>query len=605
MGNAGDLGRIEHGVPAIAVSDRSTRANRTGSWKYIRPIYQDKVAPCNHACPAGMDIEAAMNLVREGQADQAADLLLRENPFPATTGRVCDRPCETACNRAKFDEAVSIRAVERVLGTIALERPLPEPAAAPRAETVGIVGAGPAGLSAAWQLAGLGYRVTLYEAREEPGGVLRYGIPEYRLPRAVLKQEIERIRARGVTICTGVRVGHDIGYESLRPHHAILLAMGQGRARPPALRGRELAGVHMGHEFLAELARDQWPATGRRVVVLGGDATAIECACAAIRLGAQVTVVHAGGRDSLSACVEEVQQAACEGVRFELHTMATALQAASPGDLAAMDSVERSFGEDSVASAPARVGAVQCVRVEPGTDGPRELPGSAFLLEADTVLLAAEHHPDARELPRSVHWSAAGAWADRFGATRDPRIFACGDVLGRDLGVAEAIGSGKRAAIAIDQRLRAAAGESTSPPQAAPLEIGPGGPVSITRWRSDDPVRRNQPINDVVTFERLNTAHFAHVARHRDRYRSADWTRATFAEANLGLTREEGLAEAGRCFHCGVCNSCDVCMIFCPDAAITRTSDARYQLSYKYCKGCGVCAAECPRCAMTMTREGL
>jgi Pyruvate/2-oxoacid:ferredoxin oxidoreductase delta subunit len=342
--------------------------------------------------------------------------------------------------------------------------------------------------------------------------------------------------------------------------------------------------------------------------VLGGDSTAIECACAALRLGASVSVVYHGGRQDLSACVDEVQEAACEGVRFEFLAAATALFAASRGgDPAAMEGVEASFDESRDGAVPARVGSVRCVRLAPSQDGrpPRQVPGSAFFLEADTVLVALGEEADLGDLPAAVARAVGAARADDLGATSDGKVFACGDVLGGTRSVADAIGSGKRAAIAIDHRLRATAGEAVHPPDLAALRLGPEGNVSMTRWRGDDPVRRAEPINAVVTYEQLNTAHFAHVPRFRDRYMTAEWTRRTFREANLGLTHEAGVAEACRCFNCGVCNSCEVCLIFCPDAAITRASDGGFHLSYKYCKGCGVCAAECPRCAMTMTREGL
>ena len=181
---------IAHGVPPIAVTTTSTRANRTGSWKYIRPIYQDKTAPCNQGCPVGIDVEGYMNLVREGKLEEAVDLLLRENPLPGVTGRICYHPCEKACNRGEYDQAVSIHAVERALGDMALGRPLPPPVPRTRSESIGIVGSGPAGLSCAFQLAQLGYAVTVYEAEPEPGGMLRYGIPEYRLPKRVLAREI-------------------------------------------------------------------------------------------------------------------------------------------------------------------------------------------------------------------------------------------------------------------------------------------------------------------------------------------------------------------------------------------------------------------------------
>ena len=606
MPDPGDLANLQHGVPAVAVSDRSTRANRTGSWKYIRPVYQDKVAPCNQACPVGIDIEASMNLVREGRVEDAVDLLLRENPFPATSGRICHRECERVCNRASFDEAVSIHAVERALGEIALQRPLPAPAPRTRTETIGIVGAGPAGLSAAYQLVRLGYGVTIYEAEDEPGGFLRYGVPEYRLPRSIVRGEIARIIALGVEIACRVRVGRDLSLEALRKHNAVLLTIEAHRGRPLDIEGARLTGVQPGLAFLAELNRGLRPAVGKRVVVLGGDSTAIECACAALRLGASVSLVHHGGREDLPACVDEVQQAACEGVRFEFHAAATALIPVPLGvDSAAIDGVEASFDEHHDAETPPRVASVRCVRFAPADDSglPREVPGSAFSIVADTVLVALGEEADLRALPAAVAQTLGKARADAFGATSDDKLFVCGDLLGGPRTIEQAIGSGKRAAIAIDHRLREAAGIAVRRPDLAALRLGPEGSVSMTRWREDDPVRRAEPINDVVTYEQLNTAHFARVPRVRDRYMTSEWTRGTFGEANLGLTRDGGIAEACRCFNCGVCNSCEVCLVFCPDAAITRASDGGYHLSYKYCKGCGVCAAECPRCAMTMTRE--
>jgi Pyruvate/2-oxoacid:ferredoxin oxidoreductase delta subunit len=321
-----------------------------------------------------------------------------------------------------------------------------------------------------------------------------------------------------------------------------------------------------------------------------------------------VKLIHRGGREDLSACVDEVQEAACEGVRFEFHAAATTLLAASPASASqAIDGVEASFGERDRGPLPARVASVRCVRLAPaGGSGPRrEVPGSAFFIEADDVLVALGEEADLDVLPAAVERAGGAVRADALGATSEARVFVCGDLIGGPRTVADAIGSGKRSAIAIDHRLRSAAGDAPLPLDLAALRLGPEGNVSMTRWRRDDPVRRAEPINAVVTYEQLNTAHFAHVPRFRDRYRTAEWTRSTFREANLGLTRESGIAEACRCFNCGVCNSCEVCLIFCPDAAITRAGDGGYHLSYKYCKGCGVCAAECPRCALTMTREGL
>ncbi len=603
---------IAHGVPPVAVSSTSTRVNRTGSWKYIRPIYQDKVAPCNQGCPVGIDIEGYMNLLREGRLSDAVDLLLRENPLPAVTGRVCYHSCENACNRAHYDEAVSIHAVERLLGDLALESP---PAIAPdrnRAETVGVIGSGPAGLACAYHLARLGYGVTVYEAEPEPGGVLRYGIPEYRLPKAVLAGEIERIRRLGVTIRCGVRVGRDLAFSEVEGHDAVFVSTGARQCRPLGVEGGDLRGVLPGLGFLCRVTRGEKPELGRRVVVVGGDSTAIDCARAALRQGAEVTVVYRGERDPQALNWEEIAAAEREGVCFEfLAAPLAAVGDEDVPDVSPLDAVEASFGEAGGAGVKAKVAGLKCVRLklgEPDAAGRRQatpVGGCDFLVPADSVLVAAGEDAEIGFLPEEVAREAGRVRVHPLGGTSLTAVFAGGDVIDAPHTVADAIGSGKRAAIGIDHFLRQQAGEKLDGQEPAALRFGPQGNVSMARWRGDDPVRRVAPVNDVVTYDMLNTAHFVHAARYPDRQLPADRSRAGFEESNLGLTRQDGLAEAGRCFHCGVCNSCEVCLIFCPDVAITRRSNGGFQISYKYCKGCGVCAAECPRCAMAMTREGL
>lgn len=603
---------IAHGVPPIAVTTTSTRANRTGSWKYIRPIYQDKTAPCNQGCPVGIDVEGYMNLVREGKLEEAVDLLLRENPLPGVTGRICYHPCEKACNRGEYDQAVSIHAVERALGDMALGRPLPPPVPRTRSESIGIVGSGPAGLSCAFQLAQLGYAVTVYEAEPEPGGMLRYGIPEYRLPKRVLAREIERIKAMGVEIRCGMRVGRDVTFEKIQEHDAVFIASGAHRDRSLGIEGEKLEGVHAGLEFLAEVNRGARPNLGRRVVVVGGDATAVDCARAALRLGSEVHVLCDSSRADLPAHPDEVEQAICEGVRFEFLSWPVAVLGGAPtSEVRALDGVEASFGEFDGPSRAARVTGVRCERLassdaeSAGRPRPAAVAGSDFYLEADSVLVAIGENPDLAFLPDSIDRGAEAVTVNPVGGTSCPTAFAGGDVLAAPRTVAHAIGAGKRAAIGIDHALRLAADEAADSVDVASLRLGPEGNLSMTRWRDNDPVLRVNPVNDVVRFDDLNVAHFAHVPRFLDRYMPAEWTRRTFDELNLGLSREDAVAEARRCFNCGVCNSCEVCLIFCPDAAISRRSDGRFQISYKYCKGCGVCAAECPRCAMAMTREGL
>jgi NADPH-dependent glutamate synthase beta subunit-like oxidoreductase len=599
---------IAHGVPPIAVSSTSTLANRTGSWKYIRPVYQDMVAPCNAACPVGIDIEAYMNLLREGKVAEARDLLLRENPMPAVTGRVCDHPCQTHCNRAFFDDAVSIHAVERMLGDLEPEVRVPIPPRT-RKEKVAVVGSGPAGLACAYHLARLGYAVTVFESDPEPGGALRYGIPEYRLPRNVLVREIERIRAQGVVIQCGVQVGKGLPWKQLQSYDAMFIATGARVSRPLALAGDEVADVRPGLDFLREVEGGERRTIGRGVVVVGGTDTAVDCARTALRLGAEPVVVCQGTRADLTANAEAVEEAIREGVRFEFQVWPVGVQTSTHAEQEPpLEAIRTMYTEREGRK---RLTGVECVRMTPGKPDPsgarRALPvqGTNFMIPADLMLTALGEEPDLAFLPPEVTRKDYTVIADEFGRNH-PGVFAGGDITGQPRTVAHSLGSGKRAAIGIDRYLRERAGETIADGDPQMLRFGGTGNFSMTRWRNDDPIRRQNPVNEVVPFEKLNMAHFASVPGKTDRHRSFEERRSSFAEANLGLTTNEALAEARRCFNCGVCNMCELCLIFCPDVAIKRhPSGHAFSLSYKYCKGCGVCVEECPRGAMTMTREGL
>jgi len=605
-------GDVAHGLPSSGVSEGSTSANRTGSWKSVRPVYQDMVAPCNAACPVGTDVEGTMNLLREGKVAEARDLLLRENPMPAVTGRVCDHPCQTACNRASFDDAVNIHAVERMLGDLEPEVHAPIPART-RKEKVAVVGSGPAGLACAYHLARLGYAVNVFEAEPEPGGALRYGIPEYHLPREVLVREIERIRSQGVDIRCDVHVGGNLPWKELESHDAIFLASGARVNRPLELTGQDPADVRPGLEFLREAKAGDRGAVGRRVVVVGGTDTAVDCARTALRLGADPVVVCQGSRVDLSASAEAFEEALREGVRFEFQVWPVAVLASEHAENEEAIEAIRSMYVEAEADRPkARLVGVECVRMHIGEPGPagerRSLPieGSNFIIPADTLLTALGEEPDLGFLPSEITRKGYVVKVDEFGRTNHPGFFAGGDITGEARTVAHSLGSGKRAAIGIDRHLREKAGEPVAEADPKALRYGGTGNFSITRWRGDDPVHRTGEVNEVVPFERLNLAHFTSVPGKPDRHRSFEERRSSFAEANLGLTANEALAEARRCFNCGVCNQCELCLIFCPDIAIQRHPGGHgLSLSEQYCKSCGICVEECPRGAMVMTREGL
>jgi len=570
-------------IPPVAVSQTSTLVTRTGSWKSIRPVYHDRVAPCNRACPVGIDIEGYMNMLREDRVEDARDLLLAENPMPAVTGRVCHHPCENACNRRFFDGAVSIHAVERMIGALPHDGVLHVPTVA-RTERVAVVGSGPAGLACAYHLARLGYPVTVFEAATQAGGMLRLGIPEYRLPRAILDRDIERIEAQGVTIRCGTHVGIDPTWKVLLAEFkAVCVATGAHTSRALGVKGEDLPGVRPGLAFLREINGGERPYLGRHVVVVGGGNTAMDCARSALRLGASVTVAYRRTRDEMPAIHEEIEDAQREGA--QLTFLANPVQ----------------FVETN-----GRVSGVVCERMalgEPDASGRRRpMPtGERFTIDADTVLTAIGEMSYLEGFPDDVTRAGAGLPVDALGQTSRASLFAGGDVTDLERTVADALGAGKRAAIGIDRHLRAVAGDGHDDRDADALRFG-GGNVSALRWMGRDPIHRVAPLNSVVEFSDINISQFARVARHADTHVAAGMARG-FDEVNTGLTSAQAIDEAHRCLNCGVCTQCDVCLIFCPDAAISHAADGAYEIALDYCKGCGICVAECPRGAITMTRD--
>ncbi len=576
-------------IPPIAISETSTLVNPTGSWKYIMPRYEDRVAPCNAGCPVGIDIEGYMYLVGQGRLQEAADLLVRENPMPAVTGRVCHHPCEDSCNRASLDEAVAIHSVERRLGDMILAAPPPPAPERTRPETVAVIGSGPAGLSAACFLARLGYGVTVFEAAPEAGGMLRLGIPEYRLPRAILDRQIERIQAAGIDLRTSTRIGTDVPWAELDEFDAVFVAPGAHVGKDSRIEGAEgVAAIRPGLEFLKEVNAGGRPDLGDHVIVVGGGNTAMDCARSALRLGADVTVLYRRTPREMPAIPQEVREAKQEGVEFEF--------------LAAPIGVEMEDGEFA---------GITCQRMElgePDESGRRRpvpIEGDVFTVKADTVLTAIGEDCDLSFLPDEVHTTWGLVEVNALGESTSAPVFAGGDVVDLPRSVADALGAGKRAAIGIDHFLREKAGEEVSEVPLDDLRFA-GGNVSALRYMEDeDPISREAPVNETVSWDQMNPNHFRTAPRHEDHFHDAIDLRSAFGETNFGLSRKEAIEEAERCLNCGVCNRCELCLIFCPDMAISRREDGGFEIDMRYCKGCGLCAAECPRGAITMTREGI
>lgn len=571
-------------IPEVAMSTTSTLVTRTGSWKYKRPAYHDRVAPCNAGCPVGIDIEGYLNLLCEGRVDEARDLLLAENPLPAVTGRVCHHPCENACNRRAFDGAVAIHAVERAIGDLAHQRPAPVLKGERRAERVAVVGSGPAGLACAYHLARFGYAVTIYESAKEAGGMLRLGIPEYRLPREVLDGDIARVMAHGVEIKCGVRIGEHVTWKELTQlYNAVCIATGAHTSRALNVPGEQLPGVQPGLVFLRDVNSGKRPDLGRHVVVVGGGNTAMDCARSAMRLGAKVTVAYRRTREQMPAIKEEVDDAMREGAEFVFLANPVEFKQAN-GRVCALVAERMALGE-------------------PDASGRRRpMPtGEHFTIDADTVLTAIGESSVLEGFFPDVEGSDSGLQVDALGGTNRDMLYAGGDVTDLARTVADALGAGKRAAIGIDRHLRHHHGDTA---ELNGLRFADGN-LSAARWIGRDPIRRVDPVNAVVPVDDVNFAQYQRVPRHADLHLDSDRARGGFAEVNAGLTTAEAMDEAKRCLNCGVCTQCDVCLIFCPDAAITHAADGSYTIALDYCKGCGICAAECPRGAITMTQDRL
>ncbi len=539
---------------AITLDVGSSRANHTGSWRTERPVYLDRTPPCATACPAGEACQAWLYHAEEGSYELAWRRIMEDNPLPAVMGRVCYHPCETSCNRAQVDEAVGINAVERFLGDLAIEEGWRVTVdAPPSGRRVLVVGAGPSGLSAAYHLARLGHQVEIHEAGPVAGGMMRFGIPTYRLPRAILEAEVARIVDLGVTIRLDSRVD-DLGVTMTDGgFDAAFLAVGAHIGRRTYIPAGESARVLDAVSLLRSMdeASTQGlepPLLGRRVVVYGGGNTAMDAARTAKRLGAtDAVVVYRRTRDRMPAHDEEVEDALAEGVLMRwLSTIRSA---------------------DS--------GMVVIERMELDETGFPQPTGETEELDADSVVLALGQDVDLSLLSRipgvEVDDGVVRVGPDLM--TGAAGVFAGGDMVPDERTVTVAIGHGRTAARHVDAFLR---GTTWTPPRPAPA----------------------------VTVDLLNTWYYADASRTIRPVLDAARRRATFDEVVGGLDASNALFEARRCMSCGSCFECDNCYGVCPDNAVIKLgAGGKYEIDLDFCKGCGICAHECPCGAITMVPE--
>ena len=571
-------------MPELVVSIASMMWNKTGSWRYLKPRYSDRVPPCNEGCPAGNDIEGFVRLIGEGKPAEAWRLLKEENPIPAVTGRVCFHPCETACNRGKYDQTTSIQALERYVADHATGE-IMKPLRKSSGKKVAVVGAGPAGISAAYHLTRLGHKVTIFDALPKAGGLLRIGIPAYRLPDEILDKEIADLEKMGIEFVLGARVGKDVSFEKMLTYDAVFVATGVHANRALDVPGEEAKGVMPGLALLTKVALGEKVKIGKRVAVIGGGNSAVDAARAALRLGAHVTIYYRRTEVEMPAFEEEVEDAKAEGVKLEILTAPSRI-IVEDGAVAGLELRRMMLGEPD----------------ESGRCRPLDVKGSEFTVPCDMVLTAIGEYGDLSFLPDEIKREWGKIKIDDFGLTSHPSVFAGGDIASAQQNVARAIGDGKRAAIAVDRRLNGATMEEIG----GNIIIGQKGCVSAAQYlQTGQSHAKHIGGKHVVPFEEINQWHFEKMPRDEMPRLSLPKRAKTFGEINLGFTDEQAAHAAERCFHCGVCTMCDNCYMFCPDVAIAHKTDGGYgyDINFDYCKGCGICVKECPRSAMVLEEE--
>jgi len=521
-----------------------------GPVRLQRPVYVDLLPPCNAGCPAGENIQAWLAHAETGDHEAAWRQLTADNPMPAIMGRVCYHPCESVCNRASLDSAVSIHSVERFLGDLALERGWGfDPPPAPSGQRVLVIGAGPSGLSAAYHLARLGHQVEIRDAGERPGGMMRYGIPAYRLPRDVLDGELTRLAALGVRISCGHRVQDLDAERSEGGFDAVFVAVGAHLSKRVDIPAKDAGHIVDAVSFLRSVASGERPAIGRRVAVYGGGNTAMDAARVARRLGANdALIVYRRTREQMPAHPEEAEEAEQEGVRINWLRTITAFDGPEL-TVEAMELDEHGFPQPT---------------------------GRFETLAADTVILALGQETDTAFLRR-----VAGVEFERDGTvqvsasmmTGCPGVFAGGDMVPAERTVTVGVGHGKKAARNIDAWLR---GIATS----------------------------HRPKHEMVEFGDLNLWYFGDVAQAQQPQVPPRERIADFGEVLGGLSERAATREAGRCLSCGNCCECDGCLGACPEDAVIKLGPGnRYEFDYDRCTGCGTCYEQCPVHSIEMIPE--
>jgi formate dehydrogenase beta subunit len=529
--------------------DLTSHGSGTGAERKQKPEYFDFLPPCNHACPAGENIQAWLGFVQAGQFKEAWEKLTEENPMPAIHGRVCYHPCESSCNRAEMDTSVSIHAVERFLGDLAIEHnwPFVKPIAT-SGKKILVIGAGPSGLSAAYHLARLGHEVTVYEAGPVAGGMMNFGIPAYRLPRAVLRAEIKKIEDLGVHFKLNYKVQDVLAEKASGGFDGVFIAIGAHIGKKTEIPAREASKILDAVTFMKEVEMGLKPQLGRRVAIYGGGNTAMDAARIAKRLGVQdALIIYRRDKEHMPAHEFEADEALSEGVK--IHWLRTI----------------KNFEGTSI--------TVEQMDIKDGKPVPT---GIYETLEVDSLILALGQDTETGFLngvPGIKLNEDGTVVVDPYMMTGYPGVFAGGDMVPSERSVTIATGHGKKAARNIDAWLKSS-------------------------------TYQKQPNQPLVTFDQLQVWFRTHAPVSQQPHLHPEKATKGFDEIVAGLTNKAAQYEAQRCLSCGNCFECDGCYGACPEEAIIKLGPGnRYQFDYDLCTGCGVCAEQCPCHAIEMINE--
>jgi NADPH-dependent glutamate synthase beta subunit-like oxidoreductase len=565
----------------ISQSRTNTLGNKTGTWRFVQPKYQEKTAPCSNACPLGIDVAKVEMFASRKDYQNALKTILMENPFPAICGRVCFHPCESACNRQFLDQSVGIHYIERFVGNWGIKNNnaffnYPELNGA----KIGIIGAGPAGLSVAYFARCLGYHCDIFEKSDNPGGLLSSGIPSYRLPKQILMKELQRLKYNGIQFKYNQPVSMKQLDDFKHLYDAIFLCCGDAQAISLKISGADHAidGLHLLHQIRT---KESLSLEGT-IAVIGGGNTAIDVARSLLRMGARPIIIYRRTRKEMPAHSHEISAALDEGIELKECLSPIAIQKATDHlqvSLQVMKSGEKS-----------KDGRQTYI-----PDGNRR-----ETLQVNHVVSAIG--AEMEMMWRNDQWDLSMSHC-QMKKISDMPVFWCGDLTTSEKTVTHALASGKQAVIVLDA-LKINTDTTDTDTEIKSIchqcQVGTGPAMSFEIYQQGK--RKQRKNSEIVNFEQINTAYFPNIPAVQVNKLSQDLCLNSFDEVISGFDESQMIQEASRCFNCGICNDCDTCRIFCPEMAIQWDNDIRHILM-DYCKGCGICIVECPRDAMNLEVE--